>query len=396
MSNSIFNTNPLKESESLELEQRLLTSVNIQFDYYPITCRDIQKTPNAIHSIYRGNANRPNLILNNNQYFPTFYQSSELAIYSKLHNGTHPAELIIKHTPISGDITPIYVCFFINSLTENSNNPSTPHQSSLNKSINALIQFTDPLDIDISPLLSSYIFTNNTKKEIQITWQIYQTVNNNGKCMVVLIDNPLYLDAELINQIPQNKTPPFKIINTFIKSNQTIETFEIVGKNAVALTTGSNNNEMTCDMIPDTEYGDINVVQMPIQVGKNETDRLYILNIIVYICVSVAILAVEIYGSWLIFDTVLDKYVITKSNDNNVKAIANDNKEKIILCLVAWFVIFVVVTVLFLWFGLLSKPPNTILTSMGVFFAVSAVITTLGINVLSKYVKELNLFSTLT
>lgn len=388
MTNSIFDTNSLKESESLELEHRLLTSVNIQFDYYPITCRDIQKTPNAIHSIYRGNANRPNIILNNNQYFPTFYQSSELAIYSKLHDGTHSAELIIKHTPISGDITPVYVCFFINSLQDNSHKPSATQQSSFNKSINSLIQSTEPLDIDISPLLSSSIFTNKIKNKTQITWQIYQTVNNNGKCMVVLIDNPLYVDTELINQIPQNKTKPFNVINTFIKTNQMVETFVDVGDNGVALTKDSDKNVMTCDMIPDTEYGDINVVQMPIKVGKNETDSLYILNIIVYVCVSLTIFGVEFYGSSLLFDSAI-RYVINSTEDTDINSIATSNKQLILFGLLIWFVIFALVSALCLYFGLLGKPSNIILTTIGIFFGVSAVITTVGISVLSKYVSNL-------
>jgi len=388
MSNSIYDTNPLKESESLELEQRLLTSVNIQFDYYPITCRDIQKTPNAIHSIYRGNANHPNIILNNNEYFPTYYQSSELAIYSKLHDGKHQAELIIKHTPVSGNIIPVYLCFFINSLPDNSNKPSTPSSSSLVRSINAIIQSTEPLDVDISPLLTPYTFTEKSNKDIQITWKIYETVNNNGKCMVVLIDNPFYLDKELIKQIPQNKTQPFKVVNTVIKTNQTVEAFEDVkidgsDNTALALSVGTNNNVMTCDMIPDTEYGDINVVQMPIQIGKDKTDTLYFLNVLVYLCVSVALLAMGFYGSPILFDICIRNIAKLRPDyDPNYNS-------TYILFLVGWIVIFTVITFLCLYFGVSGKTTDIILTTIGVFFGFATVITVAGIRTNSEFIKKI-------
>jgi len=403
MYNSTFDTNPLKETESLELERRLLTSVNIQFDYYSITCRDIQKTPNAIHSIYRGNANRPNIILNNNQYFPTYYQTTELAIYSNLHIGTHQAELIIKHTPISGSIVPIYVCFFLYSeLPPCSGSPkksdhqvtATKQEHSIVRSINSIVEIAEPLGIDISPLLAPSVFTNKINKEVPITWQVYETVNGKGKCMVVLIDKPLYINQTVINQIPKNTILPFKVSSIVIKPSQSIETFvEVTGSEAdesgLALST-EKDNEMTCDMIPDDEYGDINVVQMPLQVGKNKTDSLYILNTIVYICVSIAIFTIEFCGSPIIFKIIIDSTTtITIEN-------MSENKGTILSYLAVWFAIFTAVSITCICLGVLGKSTNILLVAIGVFFGFSTIITTIGICVLSPFVKDMQIFDIIT
>jgi hypothetical protein len=399
MYNSTFDTNPLKETESLELERRLLTSVNIQFDYYSITCRDIQKTPNAIHSIYRGNANRPNIILNNNQYFPTYYQTTELSIYSNLHIGTHQAELIIKHTPISGSIVPIYVCFFLYSESPpSSGSPKKPdlqvtatkQEHSIVKSINSIVEFAEPLDIDISPLLAPSVFTNEINKEVPITWQVYETVNGKGKCMVVLIDKPLYINQTVINQIPKNTILPFKVSTIVTKPSQSIETFVTVTgtdntKNGFALSK-ETDNVMTCDMIPDGEYGDINVVQMPLQVGKDKTDSLYILTIIIYICVSITIFAIEFVGSPLIFNIIIKK--IANINDNNT----SNNNFIILLLLAGWFSIFTSITIICILVGVLGKSTNILLVAIGVFFGFSTLITTTGICVLSSYVNNNQIF----
>jgi hypothetical protein len=111
---SLFDRNPIKEYETLELEQQLLTNVNVQFSYYPISTRETQRKDGIIHSVYRGNTNRPNITLNNKEYFPTYYQASELYIYGNpLHQGEHSAELVIKHEPTSSSITPLYVCIFL-------------------------------------------------------------------------------------------------------------------------------------------------------------------------------------------------------------------------------------------------------------------------------------------
>jgi len=362
----------LKETETLELKQRLLNSVNVQFDYYPINCREIQKTPNAIHSIYRGNVNRPNIILNNNQYFPTYYQTSELAIYSKLHEGSHQAELVIKHTPISNSIIPVYLCFFVysNSNSSSETNVENINTQSVVESLNIFIQSTNPLDIDISPLLTPYDFTKTIEKELPITWQIYETVNSSGNCMVILINKPVYINSILINQIPQNKTPPFKILNTSIKIDKSIETFVTVKNNDVsgyAFSINSDDNEMTCEMIPNTEYGEINVAQMPLQLGKDSTDRLFIINIIVYTCIAIVIVLIEILFSTYIFDFILNKLVSVKTY------------EKVRNVLILWVCVFTIITIFCLGFGISGKTGssnNVLVTTVGLFFLVSTIITT--------------------
>jgi len=381
MFTSTFDNNLKKETDSLELEKRLLTSTNIQFDYYSINCREIQKTPNAIHSIYRGNVNRPNIILNDNQYFPTYYQSSELAIYSKLHEGTHQAELVIKHTPISNSITPIYVCFFLYSSSNNPNESQTPE---INGTLDGIIQNTDSFnnfgfqqELDISPLLEPYTITNNINKEenkILTTWKIYETINRIGKCMVVIIEKPIYIKNELFTQIPQNMIPPFEVKNLILNMN-TNEGFISVSGISTSDTgyalSNNNNNVMVCDMIPDPEYGEVNVVQMPLLIpGSDATDSLHILQIIVIIGTAIAIFTVDFFA----IPPIIIKLVREKlSEDFKVRNLKANIALYILPCIV------LLVGVIILIIGARSKPLSSILIATSLIFIFSFVIIAIGL-----------------
>jgi len=381
MSNSIFNTNPLKESESLELEQRLLNSVNIQFDYYSINCREIQKTPNAIHSIYRGNANRPNIIVNNNQYFPTYYQAVELAIYSKLHEGSHQAELVIKHIPISTYITPVYLCFFIYSTSSVKTTDTKMNTPSLVESINTIIQSSTPLDINISSLLTPYVFTKNIKKQIPITWQIYETINNNGNCMVILINKPLYIDSMLIDQIPQTKTPPFKLLNTIIEVDQSIESY--VTANGGYAFSNDNQNEMECEIISDNEYGDIQVVQMPLQVGKDSTDMLYIMNIMLYVCIAIFIMLIQVTFSLSLLQCI--KFILGR-----ITGIDDEHNKTIYAYFLLIFIFFcIIVTFLIIGFIGIAGSYSLLMIVIGFFVFLSSFIVIVTIYYRDNDVKNI-------
>ena len=74
--NSLFDSNRTDETKSLEFKQKLLNSINVEFNYYPITCQEIQKTTNTIQSVYRGRAHRPNIVF----YF-VFWRVVFLQIY---------------------------------------------------------------------------------------------------------------------------------------------------------------------------------------------------------------------------------------------------------------------------------------------------------------------------
>jgi hypothetical protein len=232
---------------------------------------------------------------------------------------------------------------------------------------------------------------------VPITWQVYETVNGKGKCMVVLIDKPLYINQTVINQIPKNTILPFKVSSIVTKPSQSIETFvEVTGsiadESGLALST-ERDNEMTCDMIADDEYGDINVVQMPLQVGKDKTDSLYILNTIVYICVSIAIFTIEFCGSPIIFKIIIESALDIKASD--VNAIEARTSE-ILPYLAGWYAIFTAVSIICISLGVLGKSTNILLVAIGVFFGFSTIITTIGICVLSPFVQNMKIFDTIT
>lgn len=246
---SFFDTNPIKEHETLELEQWLLNNINVQFSYYPVGIREIQRKEGMISSVYRGNTNRPNVTLNDKEYFPTHYQTSELCIYGNpLHQGWHSAELVIKHEPISSSVAPLYVCFFLykkqtslvneadirkyeNIIRKNeislkrienteeaeqmipknfiniANVPIDSYDNPANQ-LKQIIESGESADIDLSHFLQPYqVFVHGKqKRDLPVKWKLYNSVcrENGSSCFVVFIDNPIYIDSSTFDKIPNN------------------------------------------------------------------------------------------------------------------------------------------------------------------------------------------------
>lgn len=324
---SSFDSDPIKELESLELEQRLLTSVNLQFNYYPIECLEIQNNLNVIHAVYLGNTNRPNIIFNDRNYFPTFYQTSDIYLYgNKIHEGTHKAELIVKHTPISSSVIPLYLCFFLYPQPQPEPQRLPINQPS--KIINALIQSAEPSliypinsgDIDLSSFFDQYsVFVNDIQNtDLQINWKIYETFNNEGnKCYVVLIEKPIIINSEDFNNIPSSNIgelkQPFIVKNINILSStkqQSVEGFtNVSGTKSYALDL-EKDNEMICDIIPDTEAGDVSVYQIPITgLTYQNKKSMGLLTMIIYVIITLTIFIIFMVGS-----AILSNYIIPNDN----------------------------------------------------------------------------------
>jgi len=336
---SPFDTNPKKEYETLELEKNLLSDVNIQFSYYPITIREVQRNDWMISSVYRGNTNNPNISLNINDYFPSYYQTSELCIYGNpLHPGQHSAELVIKHEPTSSSITPLYVCFLLYKKYSNVANTLVESPDSPFNQLKPIIYSDDSVDIDLSSFLKPYqvFFQEKQKNDLPIKWTIYTSISRedgNG-CLVVLIDNPIFIDSSTLDKIPHATMieAPFVTYdisgllqsynslsldysNTVNKNSNPAEDipyfkegFVTAGNGGLAFDT-AGNNEMVCEVIDDNVNNnqEINFYQMPIGGATNKSqERINTLLAALYLVIGAMLVVATMVFSPMAFDKLLD------------------------------------------------------------------------------------------
>ena len=342
---SHFDTNPIKEYETLDLEQQLLTGVNIQFSYYPIISREIQRKSGMIYSIYRGNTTQPNVILNDKNYFPTYYQTSELCIYGNpLHEGSHSAELVVKHEPVSSSVDPLYVCFFLHKKAPSPPSPSSPSPSpsppmesfeSPAGQLKLMIESKESVEIDLSSFLRPYqVFMNERQNpDLPVNWKLYKsTTRENGKsCFVVLIDPPISIDSLTFDKIPSNT----KTVSPFITYNDSIfannvnemtnkdplnykEGFVKVDGDGYALD-NKNENPMVCEVIDDNihENQEINFYQVPVDGKTNKSqEKMNTLLTGLYIIIGAVIVVGSMFITPYMFDSLWKKFM--KNDIDNI------------------------------------------------------------------------------
>lgn len=369
MINSVFDTNPMNENKSLEFKHKLLTSVNVEFNYYPINCQEIQKTSNTIQCVYRGNANRPNIFLNNNDYFTKYYQTSDLILYgNKLHEGIHDAELVIKHTPISSCIIPIYVCFFLYSQTSGEST----------NIIDDLIQSNGCSEIDVSLLLKPYVKKN---EKIPISWKMYETVECEGnKCFVILIEKPILFNSSL-NLLPRdndNIKYPFMTKNIDHSTNYATPTqrdkegFVVVngkepsGGSSTGYALDADGNEMICEIIADETAPNIDLYQIPLSsTSYKNQQNIDVLTTIVYCIIAIIMFFILFFAGSFIYNYILDKTSISSL------------QFYIVYCSV-----FIAVIVGCLYYGISRN--QTVVTMIGVLISACFLVITAGIKILPK------------
>jgi hypothetical protein len=258
---SLIDLNKTKEHESLELEQSLLTTTNVQFDYYPINCKDVQKNASGIHAVYRGNANRPNITYSKNDYFRTNYQATDLYICNNLHEGGHTGEMVIKHIPVSGSVTDIYVCFRFQPIDQ-----LPPTSMDMFIQTAPAMNFYDGLNL--SPLLGN--------PSLPIKHQYYETKDARGeKCVVVVIKQPVPISTKI--EFPKN-VDLFKVNSRAVTVSSAPtptptskkEGFSGSAEDGYKMTL--EGNEMECEIIPDGEGDKMDVYQVPMS-GSSYIDN---------------------------------------------------------------------------------------------------------------------------
>lgn len=375
--NSIFDSNRMNENKSLEFKHKLLTSVNVEFNYYPINCQEIQTTSNTIECVYRGNANRPNILLNNNDYFTKYYQTSDLTLYgNKLHEGIHDAELVIKHIPISSCIIPIYVCFFLYS---QSSNESTLGNESTNI-IDDLIQSNGCGEFDISLLLKPYIKEN---EKIPIGWKMYETVEREGtKCFVILIEKPILFNS-VLNLLPRdndNFKYPFMVkkidyspnYTTSIQQNK--EGFVVVngkesspGGSSTGYALDADGNEMICEIIADESAPNIDLYQIPLSsTSYKNQQNIDILTTIVYSIIALIMFFILFFAGAFIYNYIINKTTITQ-----------------LQFFIVYCGVFIALIVGCLYYGISHN--QTVVTMMGVLISACFIVITAGIKIVPKF-----------
>jgi len=372
MINSVFDSNTMNENKSLEFKHKLLTSVNVEFNYYPINCQEIQKTSNTIQCVYRGNANRPNIYLNNKDFFTKYYQTSDLTLYgNKLHEGFHDAELVIKHIPISSCIIPIYVCFFL--YNQRSNDEST-------NIIDDLIQSNGCSEIDISLLLKPYIKEN---EKIPISWKMYETVEREGnKCFVILIEKPILFNSSLnlLQRDNDNFKYPFMVKNIDYSPNYTHphqqdkEGFVVVsgkepssGDSSTGYALDADGNEMICEIVADETAPNIDLYQIPLSSTSYKNQKnIDILTTIVYSIIAIMMFFVLFFAGGFIYSYIIDKTSITQL------------QFYIVYCS-----IFIAVIIGCLYYGINNN--QTVVTMIGVLISACFIVITAGIKIVPNY-----------
>lgn len=377
--NSSFESNRMDEIKSLEFKQKLLNSINVEFNYYPITCQEIQKKKNTIHAGYRGSANRPNIVLNNNDYFPKYYQTTDLILYgNKLHNGSHDAELLIKHTPISSDIIPIYVCFFLHKQKEpvDSTNSSTNIVDSLIQSANISsnsgnISISD--EVDLSELLKPY-FIENENYKVPIAWKMYETIEiERNKCFVILIDKPIIFKSSIdFLTDNDNENHPFMIKNVNYTSlpQRKEEGFVIVdGKNknnegASGYALDANGNEMICEIVADETSPNIDLYQIPVSSYQSQ-QKLNILMTIIYCIIAIILFFILFFGGAFFYEYITSNNYISKTN-----------------FIIIYVIVFIAIIVGCLSYGINNN--NTVTTMIGVLMSACFIVITAGIRFIPK------------
>lgn len=414
---SHFDTNPIKEYETLDLEQRLLKGINIQFSYYPIISREIQRKPGMIYSIYRGNTTQPNVILNDKNYFPTYYQTSELCIYgNQLHEGSHSAELVVKHEPVSSSVEPLYVCFFLHKnappqtpqQTPQQTPPQTPHKNAPHTSKNfpmesfespatqvkLIIESKDTVEINLSSFLEPYqVFTNEIQTpNLPVNWKLYKsTTRENGKsCFVVLIEKPIWIDSLTFDKIPTNT----KTISPFITYNDSIfasnvnettnkdsfnykEGFVQVRGGGYALN-NSNDNQMVCEVIDDNinENQEINFYQVPVGGNSNKTqEKMNTLLAGLYLIIGSVFVASTMVLMPRLFDASWQGYL---------QHFGINPTFFVYGCTVG----ITIIALTCIGIGTTSKPPDTGLVLIGVGIATYGFLATIGTMILSEVIKK--------
>ena len=415
---SHFDTNPIKEYETLDLEQKLLTGVNIQFSYYPIISREIQRKSGMIYSIYRGNTTQPNVILNDKNYFPTYYQTSELCIYGNpLHEGSHSAELVVKHVPVSSSVDPLYVCFFLHRKAP----PSPPSSSSSSSSsppssppfpsppppmepfespagqLKLIIETKDTVEIDLSSFLRPYqVFINETQNpDLPVSWKLYKsTIRENGKsCFVVLIENPIWIDSLTFDKIPSNK----KAVSPFITYNDTIfannvnemtnkdplnykEGFKQVNATDTYALENNSNNQMVCEVIDDgiNKNQETNYYQVLVDGTTNKSQqKMDTLLMGLYVALGSGIVAASMVFTPTFFDSLFQlKFINTAFGD----------KPKLFLGLLLTFILAVGGS--FIGYGFYKTPINTSYVIIGVLIGIYALLASVGTLSLSHKIKQ--------
>jgi len=405
---SHFDTNPIKEYETLDLEQQLLTGVNIQFSYYPIISREIQRKSGMIYSIYRGNTTQPNVILNDKNYFPTYYQTSELCIYGNpLHEGSHSAELVVKHEPVSSSVDPLYVCFFLHKKAPSPPSPSSPSPSpsppmesfeSPAGQLKLMIESKESVEIDLSSFLRPYqVFMNERQNpDLPVNWKLYKsTTRENGKsCFVVLIEPPISIDSLTFDKIPSNT----KTVSPFITYNDSIfannvnemtnkdplnykEGFVKVAGDGYALD-NKNENPMVCEVIDDNihENQEINFYQVPVDGKTNKSqEKMNTLLTGLYIIIGAVIVVGSMFITPYMFDSWWDKFMKDSTKETEAPFYAT---------MFSGIVFFIGVS-LILWgfdpFGI-AKTISTGFMIIGVGICIYSVLAMVGLLTISKVI----------
>jgi hypothetical protein len=378
---SSFESTPTDENKSLEFKQKLLNSINVEFNYYPINCQEIQRTTNTIQAVYRGN--RPNIVLNNNDYFPKYYQTTEFILYgNKLHNGSHDAELLIKHTSITSDIIPIYVCFFLHRQKGGPINSPPNIIDTIIQSANISGNRTILDEIDMSELLKPY-FIENENYKIPITWKMYETIEiERNKCFVILIEKPIIFNSSF-DFVQDNNNEnlhvkyPFMIKNvnhtTSLQTNQ--EGFVIVdgkdkessGVSTKGYALDANGNEMICEIVNDETSPNIDLYQIPLSSTSYQNQQnLNILMTIIYCVIAIVLFFILFFGGAFLYDYITSRNFITKSQ-----------------FIFVYVIVFIALIVGCLSYGINYN--NTVITMIGVLMCACFIVISAGIKIIPKF-----------
>lgn len=275
------------DDKSLEFEPELLKTTNVHLNYYPIVYSNVEHTSSHIHSIYRGNANNPNIAYSKESVFPTYYQCSDLYFQPKLHDGNHNFELIIKHTPISSSLNNLYVVFLLHQT-----NSQDQHSNQHNEIDSMLQSITSDntrelfSDFDVSTILGDIT---------KLTTNLYETSEIEGgiNCIVMTVDKPIYITANIPSFIKQPSLFNVKNHKSF-KTNplcySSIEGYVTVkgSGDQTGYAMDDNGNEMVCEIIPDKDSGNILMQQIPLSDYFNKSNMDFVM-IVAYASVSLFI-----------------------------------------------------------------------------------------------------------
>ena len=278
----------LNNDESLEFKPELLKTTNIQLNYYPIIYSNIEHTSSHIHSIYRGNANNPNIIYSKESVFPTYYQCSDLYFQPKLHDGNHNFELIIKHTPISSSLNNIYVVFLIYQT-------NSQEDQRLNKYNEIDLMLQSITSNNTRELFSNFDISTILGDITKLTTKMYETseIESGVNCIVITVDKPVYITTNIPNFIKQPVLFNVKNYNSF-KTNplcySSIEGYITVkgSGDQTGYAMDDNDNEMVCEIIPDKDSGNILMQQIPLSDYFNKSNMDFVM-IVAYASVSLFI-----------------------------------------------------------------------------------------------------------